>query len=699
MKKFMVSIGIMLVLFVSLFSSVYASGSDINICGGCYDSENKVYTINYEIDNLGGIEQSVIAVFSVYDENDILRYEKHEDLTLSANETLHKRVVLEIDEDLYKTGSLKIMLLKDFISIMPLSESVDKSFSDIPLLGENEVYNFTQDRFINLGNVDNIEKIDGMTIVGKREKDNVYITSDGRFVFPGAGDENERCIKLDIKGRCRIDFWIESSKNETRYLRVFNKNDDICEIPTLVDGIQHFSLLYDGDDNELFITSKKNTVVLDQMQVLYDYDDDEEVSPQENNVFYARDYSSLKSVIGRAENFGGGTVYINADIIQCENVIRLRKENACVTISGGDGYKAILDFDKFRSSLEINQTPATRGFRVTGSKYILQNMIIQNAPGSGINLSDETCHDNIVRNIVGRYNDGPGVSAHYGANNNLIENFYAYRNCDVFTYGGDADGLAVNISTGDKNRMRNCYSWENSDDGFDLFANYNNVVFENCAAWHNGDPNVFSGKYDYERGRSLDENLRLVKIFMEYDESFKTNYENKNFALPSGEFIKAKSESGAEYDMVDAETFLSSKWAGNPNGFKLGSGDSKHGPKVDESALRTLNNCIVFDHMSDGVDRNNSSCTVYINNCLAYDNQKRNYYLNECKVMEFINAMSYNGKNSLPSIFSAAEISTDEFNRIKAIVDEDVIRLENMVYNDEIPKDFSFRYSEIFSKK
>jgi hypothetical protein len=57
--------------------------------------------------------------------------------------------------------------------------------------------------------------------------------------------------------------------------------------------------------------------------------------------------------------------------------------------------------------------------------------------------------------------------------------------------GGDADGFACKLHPGAGNVFKGCRSWENSDDGWDLYKCQFDIVLEDCWTWHNGDPASF----------------------------------------------------------------------------------------------------------------------------------------------------------------------------------------------------------------
>jgi hypothetical protein len=64
-------------------------------------------------------------------------------------------------------------------------------------------------------------------------------------------------------------------------------------------------------------------------------------------------------------------------------------------------------------------------------------------------------------------------------------------NYDPRASGGNADGFACKLHPGEGNVFRGCRSWENSDDGWDLYKALYRIVLEDCWTWHNGDPASF----------------------------------------------------------------------------------------------------------------------------------------------------------------------------------------------------------------
>jgi len=667
---------------------VFSAENDfsVSVQSGYYNSDDNCFVLNYVVKNNCDMDLKRSVIFSVYDEYENFAAEKIEEIYLEKNTSVHKRVVLKISKKVFDEGTLKVFLWKDTVSMLPVGNVIYKNISEISSTKENVYFDFSEQKFIALGKINEETTVDGITFIGHSDGKNLSVKPEGCVYFYGGGNKSDCSLKFDVKGKCKINFFAESvSDTDSRFLKVNDGNKDLAYFEVKPKTITKSSLYYDGEGASLYVASKSSGINLYIVEILYDYDDIEEL----DNVFYADDFSSLTYGIFKAEVAGGGKVFIKADTIDCYSYILLKNKDANITICGAEGFKAVLDFEPYRDSMSAENTVSNMGIFLTGSGYTIKNIIVQNAPGSGVKLFKESCCNNFIENVVLRYNDGKGICLSGGASNNIIKNCYSYRNCDIFTLGNHADGFVNSVDAGKGNKFIDCYAWENSDDGFDFFADYEDVTLENCFVWHNGDPDVYTGKYDFDRGRNLDEKLRLVKIFEKYDMNFKSNYEKGIFELPEGEFITV-SKDGVTVQNIDAASFAGDMWSGNPNGFKLGSGDSKYGPKVDATAYRYMKNCIAFDHIGAGFDKNNSACTAIIENALSFDNKKYDYLLNTCTLPAFSNAFGYNGKNRLPDNVAVKELSADDFYAVKEELYSKIERLEKFVYNDEIPRDIGF---------
>jgi pectate disaccharide-lyase len=84
---------------------------------------------------------------------------------------------------------------------------------------------------------------------------------------------------------------------------------------------------------------------------------------------------------------------------------------------------------------------------------------------------------------------GLKIGSHYETafpRNNLVINCDSYRNYDTRGNGGNADGFSAKWNIGSGNRFVGCRSWENSDDGWDLWQADSTVIMDSCWCFRNG---------------------------------------------------------------------------------------------------------------------------------------------------------------------------------------------------------------------
>jgi pectin methylesterase-like acyl-CoA thioesterase len=368
------------------------------------------------------------------------------------------------------------------------------------------------------------------------------------------------------------------------------------------------------------------------------------------------DFSQLKAAIAN-----GGKIYVKGTTISCSEQIALSKTDANVEIIGlknSDGTYPVLDFSSFRSNYIGKATSDSQvGIRITGSKYTIRNLIIEKAPDNGIQIKGSSAGNNKISNCIVRYNNDSGLQITSGAYNNTIEYVCSYRNCDVYTLGGNADGFAPKLAAGRGNTFYACYAWDNSDDGWDSYDKTDGLTYDltytECACWNNGNPNVFTGKYDFDNGKPLDTNLLLVELICRNNPSFATNYANRYFSLPTNNFI-ATSEG-----TLSVSAWTGSSYGGNPNGFKMGSAYST------SACTRTFKNCLAFSHSKKGFDNNNSAVTGYFTNCVGFDNGY-NYYISPLTIKAFSNAISFSG-NSGDNLPNGVRTTTPDYSTQSAI--------------------------------
>lgn len=419
-------------------------------------------------------------------------------------------------------------------------------------------------------------------------------------------------------------------------------------------------------------------------------------------------YSQLTSALNELN----AKVYVTADI-SCDDQLKLSSgSQSIIGVPDENGKLPSLNFVNMTGTGKVltqeKSGDGDAGISISAGSNTLKNLIIESARDNGVLIKGASAQDNTIENCILRYNNDSGMQITGGACNNTVKNVYSYRNCDVFTLGSNADGFAVKLGAGPstasemssaKNTFENCYSWENSDDGWDSYDKetqsywtYKNE-YTDCMCWGNGSAAIQLGYSDYVNSRSLDENLPLIKRIKDSvsDSSaytaFVTAFNSGNLgsrSMTESEFITAVnnninvslswgiysgntiSESGSD----NVSTFCS-KWKGNPNGFKMG---SKYTQTASE---RTLSKCISFDHGSKGFDQNNDSShkyKVYLSNCLSFDNGI-NYALNNTTAYQFDNVISCGtGSNNLPSAASGVTVALTKLSSSDATSAENNVR-------------------------
>ena len=302
----------------------------------------------------------------------------------------------------------------------------------------------------------------------------------------------------------------------------------------------------------------------------------------------------------------GGVVYVNTPIINISTKSTIKLSGSS---SGGiigkqqsDGTYPVISFKKARDA-----GSTARGFTIDGSNKFIKYLIIEKAGDNGIWISGDS---NVLDHVITRYNNDSGIQLSDNADSNSLNYCYSYRDCDVATYGGNADAFAPKLGA-TNTKFKYCFGWDNSDDGWDSYdkeGDYSaKVEYLNSACWNNGNPDIFTGKYDYDNGNSLDKNMWTVEQLISSDSSFESNYKNQKFSISKG---KINGESASSW-LSNAEGEM------NGNGFKFGSKTTAQSTQVYRKAVYS----VAFDHKSKGFDNNNSQgCTGYIANCASFNN-------------------------------------------------------------------------------
>lgn len=268
----------------------------------------------------------------------------------------------------------------------------------------------------------------------------------------------------------------------------------------------------------------------------------------------------------------GQRAYLRAGTYSLTSKITLSKSGSVSAYYGlwaYPGESCILDYSGMTSSY---------GISISGAYWYLRGLEVTHAPSSGIRITG-SC--NIIEQCLTHNNGDAGlyIGISKGTSVNTDGSLAAYNlviNCDSWLNydpygstgdGGNADGFACKLNAGKGNIFRGCRSWENSDDGWDLYLQNFPVVIENCWTWRNGDP--------------------------------------ASFTRPD-----------------TAKT-----WGGNGNGFKVGGGSAAKADEYISHAQHILRNCIAFDinygntTTVNAFDRNNNMSGVQMYNCLAFNSK------------------------------------------------------------------------------
>lgn len=192
----------------------------------------------------------------------------------------------------------------------------------------------------------------------------------------------------------------------------------------------------------------------------------------------------------------GGVIYLMEGTYKYSSPIIIDQNNsgkagAYKTIAAYNGAKVVFDF----SGEAVSGT--NRGFVLDGSYWHFSNFEVTKAGDNGMLLSG---NNNIIEMMVFNDNQDTGLQiSRYRTSaatiaewptNNLVLNCTSKNNCDDATME-NADGFAAKLTCGTGNVFDGCMAYNNSDDGWDLFAKAETgpigvVTIKNSIAFRNG---------------------------------------------------------------------------------------------------------------------------------------------------------------------------------------------------------------------
>jgi len=189
----------------------------------------------------------------------------------------------------------------------------------------------------------------------------------------------------------------------------------------------------------------------------------------------------LKSIHAAVEVAGpGDNIIVRSGTYVVGSTIHLVKSGTAdkpITLRAHPGDSPKLDFSGAKGI----------GIRIVGAYWHIKGLTIVNAETNGIRIEGDGAHHNIIEQTTTYANQLGGSGLIDGAAFNLFLNCDSYKNFDTESNGENADGIYVARSVGQGNLVIGCRSWNNADDGYDMWEAGNRVWLERCYAWRNGD--------------------------------------------------------------------------------------------------------------------------------------------------------------------------------------------------------------------
>ena len=151
---------------------------------------------------------------------------------------------------------------------------------------------------------------------------------------------------------------------------------------------------------------------------------------------------------------------------------------APITVESYPGEMAVIDgSERHWSEDESPSYPAL--FRLEDAEwFVIQNLTFRHAAGRALHLEGD---HNVIRNVLSYENHSDGV--YVLGDRNLLEGVVSHSNYSEQNGGDSADG--IKLVAGNANVIRNCHTYNNSDDGTDIWESTNTLV-EFCISHENG---------------------------------------------------------------------------------------------------------------------------------------------------------------------------------------------------------------------
>jgi len=188
----------------------------------------------------------------------------------------------------------------------------------------------------------------------------------------------------------------------------------------------------------------------------------------------------------------GITIWIMPGTYPTTNTISFANSGTAtnmINVFAAPGARPVLDYTA-QKAMPANDN--LRGINLTGDYWHVRGFEVKNANDNGIAISGS---HNLVEDMITDFCGDTGIQITVpsaqasdltrGANNTIL-NCDSHDNYDAATGGENADGIDAKLDIGPGNVFRGCRSWNNSDDGYDLFGVTQVVTIDNCWAMLNG---------------------------------------------------------------------------------------------------------------------------------------------------------------------------------------------------------------------
>lgn len=197
----------------------------------------------------------------------------------------------------------------------------------------------------------------------------------------------------------------------------------------------------------------------------------------------------------------GGTICLKGGTYKFDSQLTIPygnngSEGNMKSIVAMDGEEVILDFSA--QSYNMKDTSLNeRGLQINGDYWYVKGITVQGAADNGFYIAGK---HNTIELCIAKGNRDTGLQiGRRGSSvtnfadwpsDNLILNCTSYNNSDPAT-GENADGFAAKLTCGNGNVFDGCISYNNVDDGWDLFTKpatgpIGAITIRNCIAFRNG---------------------------------------------------------------------------------------------------------------------------------------------------------------------------------------------------------------------